>query len=105
MMDSPLWFRYADNMVYLARSVPEGRNVLRKVRRKINPVGLTLKGEDGVCNLAKGQKAQILGFSLMRRGDEVVFGLGNKALDHLTQSLGDAHATSHPPESARASLL
>jgi hypothetical protein len=35
----------------------------------------------------------------------VVFGLGKKALDHLAQNLGQAHAAAHPQESARASLL
>jgi hypothetical protein len=85
--------------------VPEGRLLLRKVRRLLRPLGFSLKGEGGVQNLGKGKEVELLGFTLRREGTQVVFGLGKKALDHLAQNLGQAHAAAHPQESARASLL
>lgn len=104
-MESPLWFRYADNLVYLARSVSEGRQVLRKVRGLLRPLGLTLKREGGVRDLANGTEVQLLGFSLRRHRNKVVYGLGKEALNHLAQDLSLAHATPHPPVTARLSLL
>ena len=106
MIGVPLqWFRYADNLVYLAASVSAGRSFLRLVRRLLEPLGLTLKGEDGVQNLARGKEVQLLGFSLRRKDNGVLYGLGKKALDHLTQNLGSAHDMPHPTSSARESLL
>lgn len=102
---SPLWFRYADNLVYLVQSVSKGRQILRKVRRLLRPLGLTLKGEGGGQNLAKGKEVQLLGFTLRHRRNKVVYGLGKEALNHLAQELSLAHATPHPPVTARLSLL
>ena len=45
MDDAPLWFRYADNLVYVVRSVSEGRRVLTRIRRLLRKAGLVLKGE------------------------------------------------------------
>lgn len=105
MMEAPFWFRYADNLCFLARNVSEGRLLMRKVRRLLNPLGLTLRDDGGVHDLSKGKEAQLLGFTLRRSGNQVVFNLGKKAMNHLAQNLGKAHETVHPQETARQSLL
>jgi hypothetical protein len=100
----PRYFRYADNVGCLAGSVPEGRRVLRQVRRLLRPLGLALKQEGGVLDLARGEEVQLLGFTLRRQGDRLAYGLGKKALDQLRQHLGDAHAAEDPPAAARQSV-
>jgi RNA-directed DNA polymerase len=47
----PSRFRYADNLVYLCRDVPEGNEVLARSQQLLELVGFTLKGEDGVQDL------------------------------------------------------
>jgi hypothetical protein len=106
IISSPLyWFRYADNLCYLAGSVPEDRLILRKARRLLRPFGLSLKGEDGVQNLGKGKEVSLLGFTLRREGKRVVYSLGKKALDQLAQNLSLTHAAAHPTESTKLTLL
>lgn len=104
-MELPLWYRYADNLCYLAQSVSDGRHVLRTAAKFLRPLGMPLKGEDGVADLAAGETALLLGFTLKRRRKKLVYGLGKKALDQLAHHLGKAHATRHPPEVAHKALL
>jgi hypothetical protein len=99
----PLWFRYADNLCYLAGSVPEGERVLATIRRRLRPLGLTLKGEDGVSDLRTGD-AQILGFTLKYREGVLVYGLGKTARDRLRENLRDAYEDDDPTRNARAVL-
>lgn len=106
MIESPLsWHRFADNFAYTALSVSEGRMFLRKVRHSLKSLGLRLNKEGGVTNLAKGKVAEILGFTLQKQDNTVVYGLGKKAMLHLAQNLGDSHNSHNPTESARKSLL
>ena len=55
-----------NNLVYLAQSVSKGAQALDKISSLLQPLGLNLKGEDGVTNLRAGGTAQLLGFSLRR---------------------------------------
>jgi retron-type reverse transcriptase len=104
-LEAPLcWFRYTDNTAYAAQSVKEGRTVLRKMRRLLKPLGLSVH-ESSVTDLAKGKVAQLLGFSLHKEGNMVVYGLGKKALEHLAQNLAECHDDDNPTEAARKSLL
>ena len=68
-------------------------------------MGMALKGEDGVTDLAAGGTAQLLGFTLRVRDGRVLFGLGDRAKDLLYQRLGTAHDADHPAETARAAFL
>src|SRR5262249_2266874 len=70
------YWRYADNLIWLCRSVPEGDQALDHLRRLLEPAGFILKGEDGVTDLRQG-KAQLLGLSLSARNDQLHFDLGN----------------------------
>ena len=44
MDNAPLWFRYADNLVYVVRSVTEGRRVLTRIRRQLQQSRPVLEG-------------------------------------------------------------
>src|SRR5262249_5843051 len=59
----------------------------------------------GVTDLVKGKVAEILGFSLQKQGNLVIYGPGKKAMIHLAQNLGDSHDSPNPTESALKSLL
>jgi hypothetical protein len=85
---APLWLRYADNIVYAAHSVSEG-----------------LKGKDGVIDLAGGEEAQVLGFTLRMKNDRLQYNLGLKALGQLTQHLIAAHQGVDPPMAAQQTVL
>src|SRR5262249_46240861 len=62
---NPSWLRYADNLVYLTKDVPEGLRALHQSRALLRSAGLTLKGEDGPpADLREGQGAHLLGFLL-----------------------------------------
>src|SRR5436190_16080384 len=104
-MPSPLWHRYADNFCYVVQSVTKGEQALAKVRRLLNPLGMSLKGEDGVSDLAAGEKVHLLGFSVQCLGEEVVYGVGKNATDHLMQRLRIAHEDDNPSRAAEQALL
>jgi retron-type reverse transcriptase len=95
--NKPLWYRYADNLVYLAQSVSEGKAMLGKVTQLLQPLGLTLKAEAEVTDLSTGGTAQLLGFSLRQDGDQIHYGIGPAAWDNLQHHLGAAHVERDPP--------
>jgi hypothetical protein len=96
-----VWFRYADNLAYLAGDVPEGLQVLQRSRALLQPAGFTLKGEDGSpVNLREGQEAHLLGFLLSYREGQVVYGLDEDAWKGLEQALGRFHEIPNPPAHA-----
>jgi retron-type reverse transcriptase len=94
------WFRYADNLCYLARSVSEGRQALRKAIHLLEPLGMTLKGEDGVRDLSHGDEAHLLGFSLCWDGNALHLKTAPETFDQLKQRLDAVHATPSPPRAA-----
>src|SRR5262245_4477541 len=94
------YWRYADNLVYLCRSVPEGHQAIDHLRRLLEPADFILKGEDGVTDLHQ-EKAQLLGFSLSAKGDQLHFGLGDDSWTKLRQNLVKAHSTPNPSQTAR----
>jgi RNA-directed DNA polymerase len=102
--NAPLWFRYADNLVYPVQNVSEGRRVLARVRRLLRKVGLSLKGKDGIADLNAGDNALLLGFRLWREDGRLRIGLGENALDQLREHLADAWKTPDPNTTAEAIL-
>jgi hypothetical protein len=63
------YYRYADNVVYLCRSVSAGSQALAHLRQLLEKHQLTLKKGD-IQELDRGQKAELLGSFLwlvMRR--------------------------------------
>src|SRR5262249_29602311 len=53
----PRWFRYADNVVYLAKCVSEGGQSLDRVSQLLGPLEMSLKGKDGIFDLSNGEEA------------------------------------------------
>jgi RNA-directed DNA polymerase len=100
-----VWFRYADNLAYLAGDVPEGLQVLQRSRALLQSSGFTLKGEDGPpVNLREGQEAHLLGFLLSYRDGQVVYGLDEDAWKGLEQNLERCHEMPNPPLSAAQAI-
>lgn len=95
-----LWFRYADNLAYLCQSVSEGWQTLEAVTALLQPLGMTLKGEDGIKDLAHGEVAHLLGFSLWWEGDALNLEIEPETLTQLKQRLAECHVTPNPPEAA-----
>ena len=103
--DEPLWFRYADNLIYLTNSVTEGGQVLMKIRELLQPFGLNLREEADVVNLADGKTAHLLGLNLWRKRNHLHYGVGQTAYDNLHQHLGQAHVEHDPAGAAREVVL
>jgi RNA-directed DNA polymerase len=101
----PRYFRYADNLCYLGRSVTDGRQVLEKASQLLQPLGLTLKAGAEVVDLRTGGSAQLLGFTLRQVGGQIRYGIGPATWDNLKQHLGQAHATNYPPTAACLTVL
>jgi RNA-directed DNA polymerase len=74
----PPRFRYADNLVAACRDEAEGQRFLNGSRQLLMKAGLDLKQEDELADLARGDTTQLLGFTLSRKEDRLVFGLGLK---------------------------
>jgi retron-type reverse transcriptase len=102
---TPSWYRYADNLVYLTKDVPEGLQALSQSRALLQSAGFTLKGEDGPpVNLKEGQEAQILGFQVSLKDGQVCYGLGEGAWKGLKQSLEKAHEAQNSPAVALGAM-
>jgi len=93
----PPWLRYADNVVYLARSAHEGATATQAAQRLLDPMGMTLKGTDGEpVDLLAGEKAKVLGFEVRWEQDQAHYDLTEANWDSLKMKLSNAHTHSHP---------
>jgi RNA-directed DNA polymerase len=101
--EEPLGYRYVDNLVYLCRSVSEGEQVLGTVRRLLEPLGLTLKGQDGTRDLTRDE-ASLLGFSVRWDGQALRLTLPEDTFDLLRLHLCETHVTPNPPQAARVTV-
>ena len=99
--DTPPWYRYADNLVYLCRDVTEGCRVLDRSCNLLARVRMSLKGEDGVVDLESGETAQLLGFAISRINGRVQLGLGRTALPRLRQHLVEVCNDPDPVEAVK----
>jgi hypothetical protein len=100
-VDHPPWLRYADNLVYAARNVTEGTQLLDRARRLLGPAGHALKGEDGSPADLRTGEAQLLGFTLSLRDDRLHLGTGEAGWRQLARDLEQAHDAEDPPTAAR----
>ncbi len=102
----PPFFRYADNLMYLAEGVPEGQKTLDRVRQLLAHAGLALKGADGPpIDLREGGGARLLGFRLSMHGDRLRLNLGEDALEEdMAGYLIEAHDDPDPHRAARTAL-
>jgi hypothetical protein len=97
---NPFWLRYADNLVYLTKDVPEGLQALQRSQELLQAAGFTLKGEDPPADLREGKKAPLLGFLISQREGQVAYSLGEDAWKGLKQSLERGHEAPNPPAHA-----
>ncbi len=102
----PRQYQYADNLVYVCRSVSEGNQALQRARAILHPAGLSLKGEDGLpVNLKRqGARVEILGLRVSYRNGRLRYGLGKKAWRNLEQRLGEAQEADNPGMAAIAAV-
>ena len=100
----PLWLRYADNLVFAARSVAEGIQILDRARRLLEPAGHTLKGEDGPPVDLRTGEAQLLGFTLSLRDNRLHLGVGEASWQQLARDLEQAHDAEDPPTAANRAV-
>ena len=91
----PPWLRYADNLVYLARSVSEGLTAIQDSKNLLSRVGMTLKGTDGppVDLSQRGAKAMILGLSIQLVNNQIQYDLTEDVWTNLKQRLSETHTT------------
>jgi RNA-directed DNA polymerase len=100
-----LWYRYADNLVYLCQSVSEGNQILDRIRNLLHPTGLTLKGKDGPpADLRAGQTKQVLGLTVRHKDGQMQFDLGSNTWKNLSRTLVETHRTNTPPTTARSAV-
>jgi hypothetical protein len=96
----PLWLRYADNLVFVTRSVTEGVKILNQAHRLLVTAGHTLKGMNGPPVDLRTGEAQLLGFTLSLRNNRLHLGLGEASWQQLTRDLEQAHEAEDPPTEA-----
>ena len=100
VLSHPFWFRYADNLLYLAENVSEGEQIAHQVESLLNTAGLKLKGKDGgVIDLSQNN-LRLLGFDLRLIDDEIHFSIPESAWEELGSRLLKAHESFNPPETA-----
>ncbi|WP_437193242.1 reverse transcriptase domain-containing protein [Planctomicrobium sp. SH527] len=97
-----LWYRYADNLVYLVQSVTDGRQCLVRVDERLRSYGLQLKANQDVTDLnERGTEIQILGFGIRRSSaGEPVIRFGLHAWKTLEEKLHEAHGADAPDQAA-----
>lgn len=98
---NPLRCRYVDNLTYPVESVSEGHQVRDQVSRILEPAGFRLKGEDPIADLEKGDKAQLMGFTISYQENRLSFDLGPAAWLKLEHNLMKAHQYANPPAIAK----
>jgi len=98
----PPWLRYADNLVYPARSVHEGTTAIQAAQQLLKPLGMSLKGEERPADLQKGQKAHILGFQLRWDNGRIQYDLAEEAWESLETALSAAHTQAGPDVALQA---
>ncbi|MCY2994785.1 MAG: reverse transcriptase domain-containing protein [Planctomycetota bacterium] len=84
--------RVADDLLLLCRTADEGIEARSELAAILTPAGMPLKGtaEDSVRSLARGQKAEWLGYACGYRKKRLVIELAEQAVDSLIDTLDDA---------------
>jgi retron-type reverse transcriptase len=101
--DTPSQHRYADNVAFVCREVPEGERALQQVREALQVHGLELKGQDGppVDLTRNGTQASLFRFRISKPNDRLRYELEDQTWQDLRDGLGEAHLNDKPGEIAR----
>jgi hypothetical protein len=100
----PAWARYSDNVAYLTRDVPAGREARAAAARRLEASGLELKGSDGPpVDLRSSAPAGLPGYALRRSDDGtgLSFSLGTDSWEGLRRGLADCHHAEAPETAAQ----
>jgi retron-type reverse transcriptase len=99
------WFRYADNLLYLAEDAEEGRRLLRHTENLLDKVKMTLKTESvEVVDLATEPLA-VFGINAQLQDNKLHFALGEQPWTKLKAELLRLHDGSNPQEKAACNIL
>jgi group II intron reverse transcriptase/maturase len=101
----PPWFRYADNLVYLARDVCEGHQILAQTCQRLSKIGLELKGQDGPPADLRTSSTKLLGYLIAWRDGRLVLRVDETAWRALRRELERTHDEPDPGEAARQLAL
>lgn len=94
--------RYADDLAYVCRTVPEGRKVLRQLRTRLDQYNLEVKDDAEIIDLSNGDTCPLLGYALRKVDDEVRLRVHEESRRELESMLEECHKTKTPHRSARA---
>jgi retron-type reverse transcriptase len=95
------WLRYADNCIYLCKSADAADRVGAFARDSLAETGLTFNTK-GHClvDLREQESAEILGFHVRIREEQMVYRVGDGPFGHLEEVLLEAHESADPPGQA-----
>lgn len=96
------WLRYADNGIYLCKNVNAANRVGAFARDCLAETGLSFNKKDHcLMDLREQESAEILGFHLQIRGEQLEYRVGDGAFGHLEEVLLEAHEFADPPLQAQ----
>jgi hypothetical protein len=95
------WLRYADNTIYLCKSVDVADRIGAFARDSLAETGLTFNAK-GHClvDLREQESVETLGFHVRIRGEQMVYRVGDGAFADLEDALMEAHESADPPRQA-----
>jgi hypothetical protein len=108
--NKPFWVRhceggrYADNLIYAARNVTEGRRVLDNLCQHFLRQDLPLKDDAQVYDLRSGAKAPMLGFLACCQDGRLHYELPDTAVDWVSEHLDETHDKPDPAAAAYAAV-
>jgi len=99
---NPPYWRYADNICVLAKTVAEGQEALLCARRLLQRCGPQLKGTDGppVDLRVPGSSAKLLGLQIQRGTGELNLTVALETWDDLNTKLAEAYEYENPTRKA-----
>jgi RNA-directed DNA polymerase len=100
----PLCYRYSDNLAYLVASVSDGQDVLERANHLLQPLGMSLKGADGVHDHSNGKSVTLLGYDLRWDDGGLDLRPSTKAWTSLRKHLQDCYDTPVPSRAALQQL-
>lgn len=94
-VEIPVWARFADNLIYAARTAHEGTQIKQRVSSMLQTQGLQLRGSTE-ADLLREQRTRILGFEVSQRDGEFCMDIGREAWSTLAGNLRGSHETDNP---------
>ncbi|AMV16514.1 reverse transcriptase domain-containing protein [Planctomyces sp. SH-PL14] len=90
------WFRYVDNLTYLATSSVEARRIRESISETLAKSGLRIRVDATETTVLQGGSAEILGFQIGSKDGQLTIEIGDKARGHLQALLEECVRSSRP---------